>query len=251
MEETFFAPCTRMHDLIRAWNVDRLPGDDDFIFPDFDFEEVELRAGAGNGAVDFLDLVDLWDLACRKFVWMGPDIWLSGVSANQIDETIAEASDYFFYDQHLLSVGLDNDSGENIGENTLHVCFRCVTSTNACNHVFQLITWNNTIWTHLGITAVPSISTDYLSRFLKNSRSSGGTIHFVDNCLSKLSQDQLRDYLEVFVDSAGPLHQIRLTTGRKKWLQFQIETIAEFLQRCSMCFCFLFSSYSNSSFSHP
>jgi hypothetical protein len=31
MEETFFAPCTRMHDLTRAWNVDRLPGDDDFI----------------------------------------------------------------------------------------------------------------------------------------------------------------------------------------------------------------------------
>jgi hypothetical protein len=131
MEETFFAPCTRMHDLIRAWNVDREPGDDDFIFPDFDFEEVGLRAGAGNGAVDFLDLDDLWDLACRKFVWMGPDIWLSGVSANQIDETIAEVSDYFFYDQHLLSVGLDNDSGEYSGENELSIVAVAVASV-AC-----------------------------------------------------------------------------------------------------------------------
>jgi hypothetical protein len=85
----------------------------------------------GNGAVDFLDLYDLWDLACRKFMWMGPDIWLSGVSANQIDETIAEVSDYFFYDQHLLSVGLDNDSSEYSGENELSIVAVAVASV-AC-----------------------------------------------------------------------------------------------------------------------
>jgi hypothetical protein len=41
-----FRPCTRMRDLMRTWN-------DGVFREDLDFEEVELRAGAGNGAVDF------------------------------------------------------------------------------------------------------------------------------------------------------------------------------------------------------
>jgi hypothetical protein len=82
MEEAFFVPCTRLHDLIRAWNVDREPCDDDFLSP-LDFEEVELRDGAENGAVDFLHNTDFtfselsW-LACCNIVWMGPDILLLG-----------------------------------------------------------------------------------------------------------------------------------------------------------------------------
>jgi hypothetical protein len=46
MEEAFFEPCSRIHDLIRAENGH-------FLFPvDVAFEEVELRAGVGNGAYD-------------------------------------------------------------------------------------------------------------------------------------------------------------------------------------------------------
>jgi hypothetical protein len=221
MEEAFFAPCTRMHDLIRAWN-DNLENDG-FLDRNFDFEEVELRAGAGNGAVNFLHFDDLWDLACRKVVvWLGPEIFITAGNIGEVCERLG-------YGPPLFSVGLDND-----GRNKLHVYSRSATdatSTTASNCVFQLMTWNNTIRMHLGITALPSVSTENLSRFLNNSRSSGGTIRFENDCLLKLSQEQLRDYLRVFENSTGSHHRIELNLAAN-WSHFQIETVADFLQRC-------------------
>jgi hypothetical protein len=88
MEETLFEPCTRMHDLMRAWNVNHEHGDDGdegSPFPeDMDFEEVELRAGAGNGADDLLHHPDFTfdnfcELARRKIVWMGPEIFVDAL----------------------------------------------------------------------------------------------------------------------------------------------------------------------------
>jgi hypothetical protein len=98
------------------------------------------------------------------------------------------------------------------------------------------MTWNNTIRTHLGITTLLSVSTDTLSRFLNNSSrtgSSDGAIRFEDDCISKLSQDQLRVYLRVFEDSTGPYHRIELNIG-ENWshLRTVAVTLAEFLQHC-------------------
>jgi hypothetical protein len=111
MEGAFFAPCTRMYYLIRAWNVD--PENDALLFDlDLDFEEVELCAGAGNGAVDFLDLDDLWDLACRKFVWMGPEIFLIAGNIGEVCYS-CKVCERLGYGPPLFSVGLDNDVGKN------------------------------------------------------------------------------------------------------------------------------------------
>jgi hypothetical protein len=47
MEETLFVPCTRMYDLMRAWNLDH--GHRLLLFlENMGFEEVELNAGVGN-----------------------------------------------------------------------------------------------------------------------------------------------------------------------------------------------------------
>jgi hypothetical protein len=152
--------------------------------------------------------------------------------AGRVDGNISEVCEHFGFGRHLFSFALENDGG-----NELQVCSRSVTdatSTTVCNYVFQLMTWSNTIWTHLTITALPSVSTDTLSRFLENSRSSGGTISFEADCLSKLSHDQLRRYLRVFEDSTGPHHRIELNVG-ENWSQLRTEdavTLADFLQRC-------------------
>jgi hypothetical protein len=113
-----------------------------------------------------------------------------------------------------------------------------------------LMTGSNTIWTHLRITALPSVSTDTLSRFLEDSRSSSGTISFEADCLSTLSHDQLRRYLRVFEDFTGPHHRIELSVG-ENGSQLRSEdavTLAEFLQRCQ-CTIILRVVYIN--FSHP
>jgi hypothetical protein len=116
-------------------------------------------------------------------------------------------------------------------------------TTTACDSVFQLMTSSNTIWTHLEINVLPSVSTLALSRCLNNSRSSGGTIRFEDHHLSRLSHDHLRDYLLVIEVSTGPLHRIELRR-KTNWSQLLTATLANFLQRCQ-CAIFL------SCFTHP
>jgi hypothetical protein len=240
MEEAFFVPCTRMHDLIRAWNVVRRLGDDDFLFPE-DFEEVEVRDGAEDGAVDFLHNTDfmfdkLWRLAGHKIVWMDPEILLL---AGRADGNIGEVCEHFGFSRHLFSFGV----GERRGKRMTSVFpFRTVTdatSTTVCNYVFQLMTWSNTLWTHLRIIALPSVSTDTLSRFLKNTRSStGGTISFEADFLSTLSRDQLRRYLRVFEDSTGPHHQIKYAIGSIKSRQVHYYFLSiDRVHRARLIFC--------------
>jgi hypothetical protein len=111
MEEAFFQPCTRMHDLMRAWNVDHEYGDDgDFVFEDMDFEEVDLRAGAGNATddlfhhPDFTFGGDLWQVARRKIVWMSTEIFVDALDDEDLRETLMEFVDCFGYDSPLFSV---------------------------------------------------------------------------------------------------------------------------------------------------
>jgi hypothetical protein len=75
------------------------------------------------------------------------------LSAGRMDSNICEACMCFGFGDPLFSFGLDNDE-----ENELQVYSRSVTdatSTTAYNYVFQLLTWSNTIWTHLRINALP------------------------------------------------------------------------------------------------
>jgi hypothetical protein len=101
-------------------------------------------------------------------------------------------------------------------------------TTTACDSVFQLMTRSNTIWTYLQINVLSSVSTQALSRFLNNSRSSGGKICFYDE---NLSQDRLRDYLRVLELSTGPHHRIQFRRS-EYWSQLLAVTVASFLQRC-------------------
>jgi hypothetical protein len=79
-ETTLFVPCTRMHDLMRAWNLD-LPEHDILLFlENMGFEEVEQNTEVRNGAVNFLHHPDFtfdnfWQLTKRKIVWMGPEVF--------------------------------------------------------------------------------------------------------------------------------------------------------------------------------
>jgi hypothetical protein len=247
MEEAFFQPCTRMHDIMRAWNVEHENDDDEVPFPeDLDFEEVELRAGAGNGAYglfrhpDFT-FDDFWQLTRRKIVWMGPNTFLDALVSSEDVLVVAlmDFADCFGYEK-LFSVepaGPSLDTTD--GDNALQVYSRSVTdaTTTVCDYVFQLMTRSNTIWTHLEINALPSVSTQALSQFLNNSRSTGGEICFEDYRLSRFSQDHLRDYLRVVEISTGPHHRIQLRR-RLNWSQLLTATLANFLQRCQ-CAVFL------------
>jgi hypothetical protein len=237
MEKAFFVPCTRMHDLMRAWNVDHEHDDDKpFLFPeDLDFEEVELLAGAGNGAVDFLHpdftFHNFWQLTRRKIVWMSPEIFVDAQTGNENVTTtnvlFRECFEYETLFSVILATTLDT-SGDN---KLLQVCSRSVTdsTTTACDYVFQLMTRSNAIWTGLCFGVLPSVSTHALSQFLKNSRSSGGNISFEHYDLSDLSQD----YLRVFEVSTGPHHRIELESGTNpNWSQLQAVTVASFLQSC-------------------
>jgi hypothetical protein len=236
MEEAFFVPCTRMHDLMRAWNADH-----EHTFPEnIDFEEVELRAGAGNGAGDFFHHPDFtfdnfWKLTHRKIVWMGPEIFVEALAA---DENVRYALYDFrecFEFETIFSVrpATHWDLTHPGWYNALRVCSRSMTNatTTICDYVFQLMTRSNTIWTNLEINVLPSVSTLALSRFLKNSRSSGGIIRFDDDYLKYLSQDHLREYLRVLESSTGPHHRIELRR-MKNWTQLLTVPLADFLQRC-------------------
>jgi hypothetical protein len=249
MEEALFAPCTRMQDLIRAWNdhFHDNPGNTNaFLFRDFDFEEVELRAGAGNGAGDIFyhtdfTFDDLWDPTRSKIVWITLAIFVLAIANRHANNNNNPkvCHERFGYGPALFSVR-QATSLETGRYNELHImCSRSVvmdtTRTTICNYIFQLMTRSSTICTHLGITSLPSVSTDTLSRFLNNSCSSGGTIRFEKDCLSRLSQDQLRVYLRVFEDSTGPHHRVELNIGGN-WSQLQSVAIAELLQRCQCAF---------------
>jgi hypothetical protein len=230
MDEAFFLPCTRMRDLMRAWNVDHEHDDDEpFLFPeDMDFEEVELRAGAGNCTVDFLHpdftFDNFWQLTCRTVVWMGPEIFVEALVADEEITCIFVFRECFEYET-LFSVSLDTGR-----DNKLQVYSHSVTdaTTTVCDCVFQLMTRDNTIWTGLCFDVLPSVSTHTLTQFLKNSRGSGGNISFQHD-LSDLS----RDYLRVLEVSTGPHHRIELESGTNpNWSQLQTVTLANFLQSC-------------------
>jgi hypothetical protein len=227
-----------MHDLMRAWNVDHEHDDNEpFLFPeDLHFEEVELRAGAGNGAVDFVhpDFIfhNFWQLARRKIVWMGPEIF---VNAQVADENV---TNYFLFREcfeyeTLFSIIPTTTLDTSEDDELLQVCSPYVTdaTTTVCDYVFQLMTRSNAIWTGLCFGVLPSVSTHALSQFLKNSCSSGsgGNISFEHYDLSDLPQE----YLRAFEVSTGPHHRIELESGTNpNWSQLQTVTVANFLQSC-------------------
>jgi hypothetical protein len=235
MAETLFVPCTRMHDLMRAFNDDHEHVDDgDFVFPeDVDIEEVELRAGVGNGDValfhQYPDFTfdNLWRLARRKIVWISPDIFFEALVTSDDTREALNYVDFFEY-QSLFSVRPATSFGY-----PLRVCSRSAgtdATTIACDYVFQLMTRSNTNWEFLEMIALASVSTLVLSRFLNNSRSSAGTIFFRQtDDLSDFSQD----YLRVFEASAGPYHRLGLASETNtNWSQLQIVTVANFFQHC-------------------
>jgi hypothetical protein len=247
MEEAFFVPCTRMRDIMRAWNIDREDGD--YLFPErsMNFEEVELRAGAGNSAVDFLhpnftfDEV-FWQLARRKIIWMGPHTFVNALNDIDLDDT-----DVFFDFRDELALGYEclfaanpANNVDTVGEDNkyilevVHSGSVTETTTNICDYVLQLmITKDNIILMDLEIHVLPSVSIDALSLFLNNSRDSGGTIRFgyCDLSFQNFSMDHLRDYMNVLEVSAGPHHQIVLRS-QTNWSQELTATVATFLQRC-------------------
>jgi hypothetical protein len=245
MEEAFFVPCTRMHDIMRAWNVEHdhgVDGDEDgfleYLFRDMDFEEVELRAGVGNSVDDFLHpnftFDNFYQLARRKIVWMGPEIFVDALTTNaDLRYALLMFGDCFEYGT-LFSVrpATNLDTGR---DNELQVCSRPVTdaAVTVCDYVLQLMTTSNTIWTQLEMNVLPSVSIHALSRFLSNSRSTGGTISFDEDYLSDSLQEHLRDYLRVLEVSTGPKHRIMLRHGMvSEWSQLLTVTLANFLQRC-------------------
>jgi hypothetical protein len=113
MEQTLIVRCTRMRALMRAWNRDH-PGPDPKHFPEngdpenLDFEEVDLRAGVGDGAVDVFRHIqftfdELWELANRKIVWMGPDLFFK---AKGKVVSIAAVCQSNGFDLPIISVGM-------------------------------------------------------------------------------------------------------------------------------------------------
>jgi hypothetical protein len=229
MEKALFVPCTRMRDIMRAFNEDHEHEyDGESPFPntqEMDFEEVKLRDGV-NFMHSGFTLDDLWDLASRKIVWMGRETFVA-----LIDDDIFDFRELFDYET-LFSVrpatSLDAD-GE---ENDVEVCSCSLTDTTTTifDCILKLMPSSKPIWTHLELFVLPS--TEALSRFFSNPCSSGTTIQFQGNCLPQLSQAHLCDYLRVLEVSTGPHHRIKLTL-KTNWSQLQIETVAKFLvQRC-------------------
>jgi hypothetical protein len=257
MEEAFFQPCTRMHDSMRAWNVEHendvdVDENEHYLLPeDTDFEEVELRAGAGNGAYDLFHHPDFtfdefWRLTQRKIVWMGPETFVESLDALATDEDVLAAVLDFrvlFGYETMFSVtpatSLDTD-----GDDGLQVYSSSVTdaTTTVCDYVFQLMTRSNTIWTHLQINILPSVSTHILSQFLSNSRSTGGTISFDLDYLSDSLQEHLRDYLRALEVSTGPNHRIELHHNTN-WSQLITATLANYIQRCHCAIVLRFRTY--------
>jgi hypothetical protein len=154
MEEALFDPCTRLRGLMDAWNRNH-SGPDQMQFPDLDpenaFEEVELDAyhqrglqGAAtvDGAVGWLmeyefAFDDLLDLAKRKIVWFGPDLFFK-VKGEVVGVT--DACQCFNFDRPIVSVRLPDlhDDGE---ENELQVYSRQpIPNATGCLDVFQSMT---------------------------------------------------------------------------------------------------------------
>jgi hypothetical protein len=253
-ERAFFRPCTRMRYRMRAYNDihgNDGDGDDDdeaFLFPEaMDFEEVELLAGAENGAVDLLHPAFTFDnfrqLTRRKIVWLGRDLFvnaLDSVDDDDDDDVISIFCGLFGYGSSLFAVylrpvGLDAEDLDR----KLHVYSRPVTeaTTTVCDYVFQLMARSNTIWKNLYFNDLRSVSNHTLSWILEKSRNSGGAIHLFNICLSALSQPQLQAYMRVFEVSASPHHYIVLQPCAD-WSQELIVTVANFLQRsqCAIAF---------------
>jgi hypothetical protein len=235
MEEAFFVPCTRMHDLMRdPDNVEVFPGN-------IDFEEVELHARAGNTVDGFLhpDLTfdNFCQLARRKIVWISTETFVESLDDEDFRETLLRFRLWVGY-RPLFSVRLAGHSLDTDGDDEgLQVYSRSVTdvTTIACDYVFQLMTRSNTIWTHLEINVLPSVSTQALSQFLSSPLGSGGIIRFKDKHLSNLSQDHLHEYLLVLEVSTSPHHRIELLRDTN-WSQLLTVTVANFLQRCQCAF---------------
>ncbi len=170
MEEALFASCTRMQDLIRAWNDN--PENNASLFRNFDFEEVELRAGVGNDAGDFFHHPDFtfdnfWQLTHRKILWMSTEIFVDALDDEDLRETLMDFVDCFGYDSPLFSVRPAGSSLDIDRYDELQVYSRSVTdaTTAVCDYIFRLMTSSNTIWTHLEINVLSSVSTLALSRF--------------------------------------------------------------------------------------
>jgi hypothetical protein len=133
MEDTLFVPCNRMHALMHAWDL----------VPSQRFEEVELRPGAGNVAVDFSHHPDFafdqfWQLTLRKIVWLGPDIFFKAtgevVGVQEFRQCSGCGPPLFYVGlPKSVNTGRDND---------LHVCSRSMTdaTTTVCVDVFQWMT---------------------------------------------------------------------------------------------------------------
>jgi hypothetical protein len=127
---------------MRAWDLD--PNHRHLLFPEnMRFEEVELRPGARNVAVDFsqhpaFTFDEFWQLAKNKIVWMGPEIFFK--AAGEV-VGLADFRRCFGYGPPLFSIGLPTIV--NTGSDTdLHVCSGSMTdaTTTVCDDVFQLMT---------------------------------------------------------------------------------------------------------------
>jgi hypothetical protein len=197
---------------------------------DLDFEEVELRAGAGNGAVGFFHrLDDCWRLTCHKIVWTDQDMFVAAKFGLDMHDALRKTSPEL---DTIMSVSWLHTGGSS----RLQVYSRSVpgATTIVCDSVFELMTRSNITWIHMAINVLPSVSTNALSRFWGNPRSSsGGTIRFggVRHSLQIFSPDHLRGCLHVLEVSTGPLDRIELRC-EAPLSPSQTEALANFLQRC-------------------
>jgi hypothetical protein len=151
MEQALFVPCTRMYDLMCA--LIHEPGHRHLFQHDMHFErtpsvqgfrEVDLRAGVGIGAVDSLlrrtdftfSFNDLWELANRKIVWFGPNIFFKAKGKVVGVSAVCQSNGF---GSPIFSLGLPDNTG---GDNELEVYCRSGTNSisTCCIDVFQLMT---------------------------------------------------------------------------------------------------------------
>jgi hypothetical protein len=152
MEEALFVPCTRMRALMRAWNRDHR-GPDQKHFPENvvfnevdlqqDLQDILLQAESRFDAVGFLIrkgfmFNDLWDLAKRKIVWMGPDLFMK---AKGKVVGAGEPCRCFGFGRPIVFLGLP-DLNDDDGDNELQVYSRPGNdaTTTGCVDVFQWMT---------------------------------------------------------------------------------------------------------------
>jgi hypothetical protein len=214
-----------MHALIRVWNLD--PEHRLLLFPEnMAFEEVELNAGVGNGAVDFLHHPDFtfdnfWQLTNRKIVWMSPEVFF--IAGGEV-VSVANFRLCFGYGPPLFTVGLPNTSNTD-WDNDLHVCSHNMTdaTSTVCIDAFQLMTnalvyfrklfgyeqetsldasWDNELEVYSrSVTDATTTACDYVFQLMMTTNTIWTHLKF--NALSSVSTQVLSQFLYNSRDSGG------------------------------------------------